>query len=85
MKEDRFPMRFAGSSPRARGTGGDDKQSVRAQRFIPARAGNGAISAARSHPNAVHPRARGERVLHRPSTNARSGSSPRARGTDQLA
>ena len=55
------------------------------KRFIPARAGNGASSAAASWTAAVHPRARGEREVLKMTTLALFGSSPRARGTVLLA
>ena len=71
----------APSSPRARGTGAEPVDRVRDLRFIPARAGNGA-RAPRPLPNsAVHPRARGERVVTRSPGADAVGSSPRARGT----
>ena len=50
-------------------------------RFIPARAGNACFPARRSVPRAVHPRASGERVEETRVEGARSGSSPRERGT----
>ncbi len=70
-----------GSSPRARGTLGWGRSPVRADRFIPAGAGNTRRrSTARSAPT-VHPRGRGEHAPHPECGRARDGSSPRARGT----
>ncbi len=71
-----------GSSPRARGTGGDGPRHRGRERFIPACAGNrvgkaggGAVVGGSS------PRARGTGSIHSGSSSAAVGSSPRARGT----
>ncbi len=73
--------RAAGSSPRARGTAVRHRGKRGAQRFIPARAGNGEASLGSSVGKSVHPRARGERDLDRARAMQIRGSSPRARGT----
>ena len=73
-----------GSSPRARGTPGADRHGGAGLRFIPASAGN-TIRASTSTPSRpVHPRERGE---HFPSVDpvvVADGSSPRARGTQDV-
>ncbi len=71
----------AGSSPRSRGTRGMSAEQERAERFIPAIAGNTSFLSIRMTPMPVHPRDRGEHVcLPRPSPSS-PGSSPRSRGT----
>ena len=70
-----------GSSPRVRGTVVGGREWHVTKRFIPARAGNGAIDPAEIASPTVHPRACGERltrVLDNPDV---IGSSPRVRGT----
>ena len=81
-----FPMTSSaifstGSSPRSRGTHVVRVGSRLWIRFIPALAGNtnrGVGSRARG---SVHPRARGEHLVHVRFHHFRSGSSPRSRGT----
>ena len=70
-----------GSSPRVRGTEMQQLQMQNAQRFIPARAGNGNIMRSRLLLMAVHPRACGERGTMSAGSCAKNGSSPRVRGT----
>ena len=70
-----------GSSPRARGTHRRADRRHPVGRFIPASAGNTALSALRATPDAVHPRERGEHSSRARQRPAASGSSPRARGT----
>ena len=50
-------------------------------RFIPARAGNASIEAAKGKVSTVHPRTRGERQANSGGTWPSFGSSPHARGT----
>ena len=70
-----------GSSPLARGTlhVGDPQPTVR--RFIPAGAGNTAISPTTPETSSVHPRWRGEHSKACADHYAQVGSSPLARGT----
>ena len=78
----RVQLRAAlGSSPRVRGTvlGNHDRNGGR--RFIPARAGNGAVCNRESRLQPVHPRACGERPDTLRNWDCGSGSSPRVRGT----
>ena len=76
-----FPLAYAGSSPRLRGTPMADSGSLQALRFIPAPAGNSLRRSSLRSPIPVHPRACGElRLPTRPSPPVR-GSSPRLRGT----
>ena len=77
-----FSQRTAsGSSPRMRGTEPYQSSETTSPRFIPAHAGNrGALIPATS-PAPVHPRACGEQAFCLCSRFARSGSSPRMRGT----
>ncbi len=77
--------RRRGSSPRVRGTHRADAGDVAVSRFIPARAGNTSAKRAAITPSAVHPRACGEHVHLFAARAARGGSSPRVRGTHQLA
>ena len=70
-----------GSSPRVRGTEAGEFLRQRAQRFIPACAGNRARVARASTAEAVHPRVCGEQFLVWSITTHLSGSSPRVRGT----
>ena len=71
----------AGSSPRKRGTHGQERQHRDRGRIIPAQAGNawGAVRVRGSKPD--HPRASGERSWVAPRVRRRRGSSPRKRGT----
>ena len=71
----------AGSSPRVRGTAQHYRARDFSTRFIPARAGNGAISATTVQAPSVHPRACGERLLRTDTLSRSRGSSPRVRGT----
>ncbi len=72
---------YAGSSPRARGTGHHPQPGQRRHRFIPACAGNRATSSAVTLRGSVHPRVRGEQKEHALIAARHIGSSPRARGT----
>ena len=73
-----------GSSPRVRGTGRATAQHRRQPRFIPACAGNGEQYDTLRIACSVHPRVCGERSGSSARTIARSGSSPRVRGTVAL-
>ena len=70
-----------GSSPRMRGTGQDGAHDRRHYRFIPAHAGNRLTRHSTPTTAPVHPRACGEQAFCLCSRFARSGSSPRMRGT----
>ena len=73
-----------GSSPHARGTRMARRPGSARCRFIPACAGN-ARSASRPEPSStVHPRMRGERTDEAAKTYAQDGSSPHARGTQDV-
>ena len=72
---------IVGSSPRLRGTRSQACRRTCRRRFIPAPAGNARQVGRKGCLRAVHPRACGERVLNAASSAARSGSSPRLRGT----
>ncbi len=76
-----YSPHHAGSSPRLRGTAPNRYAGPTPHRFIPAPAGNGASSIAQTTTTAVHPRACGERVRNMFQGIARTGSSPRLRGT----
>ena len=71
----------AGSSPRGRGTHGAPETATGIHRFIPARAGNTHKTSSARSMRSVHPRAGGEHVSRPTWRRARSGSSPRGRGT----
>ena len=73
--------RPGGSSPRSRGTSTALTELPQRRRFIPALAGNICFALASMMPLAVHPRARGEHVVHMCVVLALCGSSPRSRGT----
>ena len=74
-------LRRVGSSPQARGTPVNRAAHGRADRFIPAGAGNAFSTRSDKPARAVHPRRRGERTSNsRPSSEV-DGSSPQARGT----
>ena len=73
----------SGSSPRARGTQLLAVDVPSSPRFIPACAGNAALSALRRSWAAVHPRMRGERDIFKKPVGEFDGSSPHARGTRQ--
>ena len=70
-----------GSSPRVRGTVGRAPPCRGHDRFIPARAGNGAFTFAKVTSSSVHPRACGERWAPGLRRTSMTGSSPRVRGT----
>ena len=78
-----FSMDF-GSSPRGRGTRVNFDRGEIIKRFIPARAGNTPAEGIGCNPPSVHPRAGGEHNVRSGSTTARTGSSPRGRGTPCL-
>ncbi len=70
-----------GSSPRARGTGGEANQGQTPRRLIPACAGNGGGNGLPVIGISAHPRVRGERSPAVGADAEAPGSSPRARGT----
>ncbi len=70
-----------GSAPRVRGTELGRREGRGRGRFSPARAGNSEARRVAASASAVQPRACGEQVLSRASTDVRSGSAPRVRGT----
>ena len=80
----RLALRLIGSSPHARGTRPRSAWRHPAGRFIPACAGNarGLTCVALRLP--VHPRMRGERIIGNPASDRVDGSSPHARGTQQI-
>ena len=71
----------SGSSPLARGTRDGGSVRVRADRFIPARAGNTRFGEAGLARESVHPRSRGEHPPRKLRQKIIVGSSPLARGT----
>ena len=79
-----FFQSYTGSSPRVRGTGLHRGLLVHFDRFIPARAGNGAPCLPCACGIPVHPRACGERTGINRGGVGRCGSSPRVRGTGPL-
>ena len=70
-----------GSSPRVRGTARPGSTHARARRFIPACAGNRAVSNVFKNVDPVHPRVCGEQNEQSVTNRVSSGSSPRVRGT----
>ena len=70
-----------GSSPRVRGTDRDAPGTRVRDRFIPARAGNRRARRVWTRALPVHPRACGEQAATEFFGQAKSGSSPRVRGT----
>ena len=78
---DRRVVAVAGSSPRARGTGGQVLGRAAGGRFIPACAGNSWAPSTTPTAASVHPRVRGEQGTILNQVSAGTGSSPRARGT----
>ncbi len=74
-------MTIRGSSPRVRGTPFSPSRPINYVRFIPARAGNTSAVLLASPGNTVHPRACGEHPDSTCGCCARTGSSPRVRGT----
>ncbi len=75
------PRCSAGASPRMRGTVPHPWRHAGRVRCIPAHAGNGESTRRRPACRAVHPRACGERSSEHALSKARSGASPRMRGT----
>ena len=81
----RFPLRqYRGSSPLARGTPQGDQVGYLPGGLIPARAGNTRISGASRPGRWAHPRSRGEHRLRMVPGHPRRGSSPLARGTQNI-
>jgi len=74
------PNGSIGSSPRARGIHPTGLRPEPQRRFIPACAGNTAVTPMRGSGQPVHPRVRGEYRNKRFRKTRHSGSSPRARG-----
>ena len=70
-----------GSSPRARGTPGSERDGALRARFIPAGAGNTTVMRSAMARSTVHPRGRGEHGEGQDADDHQDGSSPRARGT----
>ena len=70
-----------GSSPRTWGTLSADGTMLEYNRFIPAHAGNSSSGSCSTSMRSVHPRARGEQVVHPAVADHDLGSSPRTRGT----
>ena len=77
-------MAQGGSSPLARGTLRHRLRNRDLTRFIPARAGNTRHISTRRVLLPVHPRSRGEHSVQSMTSNALSGSSPLARGTQSM-
>ncbi len=79
------PVAFVGvgSSPRVRGTRLAALASPRARRFIPACAGNAAVTQGFHRRSPVHPRVCGERPQPQEIARFMYGSSPRVRGTQR--
>ena len=75
-----LPALLLGSSPLARGTHDDDRESGGAAGLIPARAGNTSAFVFHTHRVGAHPRSRGEHTLSETSTPPRGGAHPRSRG-----
>ncbi len=73
-----------GSSPRARGTVSACLGLPDLSRFIPASAGNRQCWHGSPSATAVHPRERGEQPFRVKIVQGFTGSSPRARGTDDM-
>ncbi len=74
-------MRIRGSSPRVRGTPGQQQHNSPIVRFIPACAGNTTNRLQKTARSPVHPRVCGEHDGVDPSGARAAGSSPRVRGT----
>ena len=70
-----------GSAPRVRGTVERGSFQSQQHRFSPARAGNGAPAYRLALPQAVQPRACGERERQAVASTRVDGSAPRVRGT----
>ena len=73
-----------GSSPHARGTGCWEPPDVALPGIIPACAGNSTAKSSRRSTFGDHPRMRGEQPRRSRTTPPRPGSSPHARGTEQI-
>ena len=73
--------RYAGSSPRLRGTHSRLRSCTAVRRFIPAPAGNSACLSYFGVVRPVHPRACGELGCRNSEIQVANGSSPRLRGT----
>ena len=89
MRGERTPSRRGngnrlGSSPHARGTLPDDIKEVARRRFIPACAGNALPTRSPRARSTVHPRMRGEREWRGGLGQLDAGSSPHARGTQDV-
>ena len=82
---DRWGVDTGGSSPLARGTRCHLCKTIKAPRFIPARAGNARFCPERRRSASVHPRSRGERLMFDGGEAVQDGSSPLARGTPPTA
>ena len=76
--------RCDGSSPRVRGTPASSARRQRVLRFIPACAGNSAMSRTARSASPVHPRVCGELELLAEGGLLQGGSSPRVRGTPRF-
>ena len=74
-----------GSSPQARGTRNVRCRTRAILRLIPAGAENTSASVGRFSSRAAHPRRRGEHGRRNSATRSNAGSSPQARGTQNLA
>ena len=79
-----LPTRYAGSSPRVRGTGWNSRWRAGVRRFIPACAGNRSQCQTGISPLSVHPRVCGEQVGIERVIVIANGSSPRVRGTGRI-
>mgnify|MGYP000941811562 CR=1 FL=1 len=77
----KYPLRWSGSSPLARGTLPATDAYINAWRLIPARAGNTRRINSSIRWHAAHPRSRGEHSKQTRQHPQQSGSSPLARGT----
>ena len=71
----------SGSSPRMRGTASSEARKFTMAWFIPAHAGNRAMSIETRRATSVHPRACGEQMAADEQAHLDAGSSPRMRGT----
>ena len=76
-----MPGLSSGSSPHVRGTLGIGQRHCHPPRFIPACAGNAAMTSSCNRSKSVHPRMCGERRLGLLATLRQHGSSPHVRGT----
>ena len=76
-----YHRHFAGSSPRVRGTEAEQRAEERADRIIPACAGNRFRCEFRCDPSTDHPRVCGEQCSGHGTHQPDGGSSPRVRGT----